>query len=1120
MQKNLLLILAFLGLIISFNTSAQSVTVTGRVTSATDNSALPGVNVTLKGTSRGTITDIDGNYRVVTDSPNDTLIFSFIGFNPIETPINGQSTINVDLREDVQELGEVVVTGFQEVERKLFTGAAEMVKMEDIRQPGMVDASRMLEGQVAGVSVDNVSGTFGTAPRIRIRGNTSINGDNQPLYVVDGVILEDLTQVNADDIVTGDPNTVTSSSIAGLNPDDIESFQVLRDASATALYGTRAKNGVIVITTKRGKSGQLRVNYAGNFSFRIRPNYNQFDILDSQNEMSIYREMYEKGLVDVTTAVRAENYGVLGKMFNLINEKQINWGPDFGLNEEFLNQYENANTDWFDELYRDFSLQQQHSISLTAGNENYNSYYSLSYLGDNGQTVADNVSRFAGNVRNTFFFSDKFTLDTKLTASYRKQQLPGTTDRDFDPISGEYKRNFDINPLSYALNTSRSIRPYNPDGSLEYFRRNYAPFNIIEELDLNNIGIRVADISAQATLTYDVTENLVLRSTVQGRHANTRQEHVIHERSNQAEAYRAAQTQFIRQDNPLLFDDPDDPGALPKIVLPEGGFNYLDESSLDYFYIRNDINWSYKIGQNHDINVLAGQEIKYTDRSERSASGIGVVYENGGIVNTDPNMLEFLNSQGIQLYELSEDRERFAGVFLNAGYSFKEKYIVNGTVRYDGSNRLGRSRAARYLPTWNVSGAWNVTNESFFNIPVINSLKLRATYGLSANLGPNVSALLNLRSDVSLRPTDNESFLYISDLENRDLTWEKLKEFNVGLDFSILEDRIGGTVDYYQRNSFDLIGLLQTSGIGGSGRSPSDNSATGYKAGNYADMVSEGFEISINTLNIYTPNFSWTTSANIGYTDAEITRLEFDPIIADALRPEGVAVLGGPRRAIYSTKFAGLNANGIPTFFDENGEQVFAYDLQERENLREILQYEGPAEPLGGGGFTNIFAYKNWNLSVLLTYKFGYKIRLDDSFSPVYTDFSSFSQDFINRWVVPGDEEITDIPVILDVRFTGNNPGTDRFVGANPYNLYNRSTARIADGDHVRLKNIQLTYNLPSRLIDRIGASNARVSIAGQNLLLLYSDERLNGQDPEFFSAGGVALPQPQQITLSLSVGF
>src|SRR5690606_21305590 len=225
--------------------------------------------------------------------------------------------------------------------------------------------------------------------------NTSVNVVNQRLFVIDGVILEDLNNVSADDIITGNANTLTASSIAGLNPDDIESFQVLKDASATALYGTRAKNGVIVITTKKGRSGQTRVNYSGNFSFHLRPTYSQFDIMNSVDEMSVYRELYEKGLVDITTSVRARNYGAMGKMFSLISEHELDWGPNGTLNEEFLNQYETANTDWFDVLFRDYSLQQQHSVSLTSGTEKHNSYYSLSFLNDNGQTIADNVKRYA-----------------------------------------------------------------------------------------------------------------------------------------------------------------------------------------------------------------------------------------------------------------------------------------------------------------------------------------------------------------------------------------------------------------------------------------------------------------------------------------------------------------------------------------------------------------------------------------------------------------------------------------------------------------------------------------------------------------------------------------------------
>ena len=1103
MKLKLLLIIC---LDLIFVSSVFSQQLRGKVTSTDSNSGLPGVNVQIKSTNIGTITNADGNYELQLRAENDTIIFSFIGFEQQTIPVVGRSTINISMQEDVRELNEVVVTGFQNVERKLFTGSSSRLNIEDVKIPSLADPSRMLEGQVAGVSVDNVSGTFGSAPRIRIRGNTSINGDNTPLWVVDGVILEDLVNLNPDDIVTGNANTLVASSIAGLNPNDIESFQVLRDASATALYGTRAKNGVIVITTKKGRSGETRINYNGNFASYLRPTYNQFDILNSGGEMSIYRELYEKGLIDITTSVKARNFGPLGKMFTLISEHEIPWGPDGSLNEEFLNRYETANTDWFDVLFRDFSLQQQHSVSLTAGSEKHNSYYSLSYLNDNGQTIADKVQRFAGNARNTFFFSDAFSLDVKLNASYRQQKVPGTQNRDFDPITGRFRRDFDINPLSYGLNTSRSLTPYEENGDLEFFRRNYAPFNILRELELNFINIRVADISAQTDFTLNLMENLTVRSAIQGRYAATRREHVIHENSNQAEAYRADDTQFIQESNPLLFRDPDDPGSQPKVVLPEGGFNYLDETDLTYFYIRNSIEWSHDFNDIHSINLLGGQEIKFTDRSAKGADGIGVVYENGGIVNTDPNIIDFLNRQGISFFSMAEDRERFAGVFLNGGYSYDSRYIINGTIRYDGSNRLGKSRTARYLPTWNVSGARNIDQESFFNLDFLDFLKVRATYGLSANLGPSTSALLNIRSDVTLRPTDVESYLYIEDLENQDLTWEKLNEMNVGLDFGILGNKLSGTIDYYRRNSFDLIGVLQTSGIGG----------VAFKLGNYADMESEGFEVSLSSRNIAKQDFSWNTNFNVGFTKDNITRLEFDPRIADAISQTGAAILNGPRRGIYSTRFAGLDSRGIPTFYNEEDEIVYNYSLQDRDNLNEILEYEGPAEPTGAGGFSNIFRYKNFNLNILLSYKFGYVIRLDDNFSPRYTDFSSFSKSFVNRWVVPGDEAITNIPVILDREVVnGENPNF-----LNAYDLFNKSTERIANGDYVRLKSVRLSYNLPGTITDRIGMSNARVSVEGLNLALLYSDSRLNGQDPEFFSSGGVALPQPRQITVSLDLNF
>lgn len=1092
---------------VALTAEAQEVKISGKVISAKDGTALPGVNIKIKDTSLGTTTDADGSFTLVARSPQDVLVFSFIGYKPKEELVGQRTTIDVQLEDEATQLDEVVVTGFQEVERKLFTGSSVNVKMADIKAPGMPDASRMLEGRVAGVTVDNISGTFGTSPKIRIRSNTSINGDTQPLWVVDGVILEDLTAVGADDIVTGNANTLTASSIAGINPDDIETYNILKDASATALYGTRAKNGVIVITTKKGKSGQTKVGYASNFSLNLRPYYGQYDILNSADEMSIYREMYEKGQIGVTTSVRAQSYGAFGKMFNLISNHELDWGGNTGEpNEEFLHQYETANTDWFDVLFKDYSLQQQHSISLTTGTEKQNSYYSISFLNDNGQTIADGVKRYSGTAKNSYHLRKNLILDVKLTANYRDQRAPGTQDRDTDPITGRFKRDFDINPLSFALNTSRSIRPYDGKGELEYFRRNYAPFNILRELELNHIKINVGDISTQFDINYDIRPNLTLRSTAQGRYATTRREHIIHEKANAAEAYRADDTQYIQESNTLLFQDPDDPSAQPIVVLPEGGFDNINEDQLKYFYVRNSLNWSHTFNTVHSVNVLAGQEIKYTDRQSVRADGIGVVFDNGGIVNTDPKMIEFLKRQGIAPFAMSVDHERFAGLFLNGAYSFKEKYIFNGTVRYDGSNRLGKSQKARYLPTWNVSGAWNVDKESFFSIPWLNSLKLRATYGLSANLGPNTSALLNIRSGVTLRPSDVETFLYIQDLENSNLTWEKLKEFNAGFDFGILNNAVTGTFDFYSRRAFDLIGVFQTSGVGGNP----------YKNGNYANMNSNGVEFAINTVNLRWRGLTWVTNFNIAYSKDQITRLDFNPRLTDAIVRGGAAVLGGPRRGLFSTKFAGLDYRGIPAFYDENGEIVYSYNLQDRDNIRSILKYEGPAEPRGAGGFTNTFSYGQFSFAVFLSFKFDYKIRLDDAYDPRYSDFSSLTRNFVNRWAVPGDEAVTDVPVVLPVdNFVVNNSEIN-----NAYDLYNKSTTRVADGTYVRLKSVRLSYALPAAWVRKIGATNASLSVDGQNLTLLYSDKKLNGQDPEFFSSGGVALPQPRLITTAITIGF
>ncbi len=1071
---------------------------------------LPGATVAVKGSTGGTVTDFDGKYTLeIPAGGKPVLVFSFVGMKPQEVAVGNKRTIDVVLILDSKQIGEVVVTGYQKIDRRLFTGSASKLRAKDVELAGVSDASQFLQGQAAGVSVDNVSGTFGAAPVVRIRGNASINGNNKPLWVVDGVILEDLVQVSADDLTSGNLATVLSSGVAGLNPDDIEDIQVLKDASATALYGAQAMNGVIVINTKKGKAGKLKVNYSGSFAVKERPNYSQFDIANSDDEIYFYKELYRKGWVDVPSSVRARDYGVMGKMFNRSGNI---WGANGGLDEEFLAKYGNANTDWFNVLFKN-AITHQHSLSFSGGSEKATYYASISAYEDEGRTIADNVSKYTGTMRGNFKISDKFSIGVKLSVNHRNQRLPGSKDREFNAVDGVYNRDFDINPFSYALNTSRSMRPYDENGNLEFFRRDYSDFNIIHELEHNYVNLTAMDVVGQVNLDYQIMKNLTVSSIGQVRRNTAHREHIIHEKSNQANAYRAASSQFIRNSNTLLFSDPDDPNGRPYTVLPLGGFYNTVDNTLDFYSIRNSVSWNPNIGDIHLMSFLLGQEIKSTERTEIGSDGWGIQYDRGGLYSEHPDLSKYLSLNNQNRERREEFRDKYIGYFFNAAYSYDGRYTLNGTIRRDGSNQLGKTEAARYLTSWNVSAKWNVNEEPFFeNIETVNLLSLKATYGLNGVMGPSASAIQKLEAYQTWRPYDKETGVSIEDLTNKDLSWEKMYELSLGVEAAFFNNRIYTDAAYYRRTSFDLIGAVRTSAVGGES----------IKFGNFADMKTEGFELTLNTVNLKTTSFKWITSVNLDYSVSEITQLENYNRIGDYVRNTGGNYIGKPRRGLYSIRFDGLTNQGLPKFVDSKGEPINEYlNLQERRNVMDYLKYEGVLDAPLSGGFTNTFSYKAFSMSVGLVFRVGNKIRLDDLYSTGGSGlsrfgFSSISKDLENRFIVPGDENITDVPAIIDRRFD------DRLnaLSLNLYEMYNKSDLRVADGSFVRLKTVSFGYNLPKNFVENLGLQNVRVSLQGQNLWLIYSDKKLNGLDPEFYRSGGVALPVARTYTFALNIGF
>ncbi|MCF2491989.1 SusC/RagA family TonB-linked outer membrane protein [Dyadobacter chenhuakuii] len=1082
--------------------STADIDIKGVVKSATGET-LVGSTVRVKGTQKGTVTNEKGEFVLQGVNEGATLVVTMIGFLPKE--VKAARSVSIELAEDAVGLQDVVVTGFQQIDKNKFTGSAVTLKTDDVKIDGLPDVSRMLEGRAAGVSVQNVSGTFGAAPKVRIRGATSLNGDNKPLWVIDGVVQEDIVNISNDQLSSGDPTTLLGSAVAGVNPADIETFDILKDAAAAALYGARAMNGVIVITTKKGKSGKPVITYSGNFSTQLTPSYRNFNIMNSAQQMSVLGELERKGFL-TSSVLSKPDYGVYGKYYNsLAGDDQGNF-PLANTQEakrNFLLGYARTNTDWFDVLFKQNFIQ-EHSVSVSFGTDKSQSYVSTSYLDDNGWTIADKVKRYTLNFKNNYQLSPRITLGLLTLASVRRQEAPGSLSRRSNPVEGKFDRDFDINPFSYALNTSRTLTAYDENGNLEFFRRNFAPFNIVSELENNRIKLNLADIKLQGDFSYKITDNITYDFIGALRYIQTGREHIITENSNMANAYRAADNSTIALANKYLYTDPDVPNAYPVVVLPSGGFYNRNEDQMLFYNIRNNIRYNKTFNERHAVNVLAGQEIKYTNRQNSNNTGYGFQYGQGGTPFVDYRILKQTIEANFQYYGMRMDYERFAAFYGSAGYTLDDKYNFTGYVRYDGSNGFGKSAIARWLPTYTVAGSWNFDRENFIKrFKWLSMGRLRASYGLSADTGPATNSAALFQSIITRRPygDEKESAIQLASLENTELTWEKLYSGNVGLDLGFLANRINLSVDGYIRNSFDLIDQIKTSGIGGQI----------YKVANYADMQSYGVDFSLDGVLFKNKDWDFRSRVTVGYARTQITNVDNSPGIFDLVKAEGANVKGRPVRSLFSIKYDALNpTTGVPIFLNENGEVSSDVYLQD-QNVG-YLKYEGPVDPPFTGGFNNTLTYKDLSLNVFITYQAGNKIRLNPLYKDTFSDLDAMPREFLDRWVMAGDESVTTVPSISDMLEKQYLSGT------YPYNIYNYSTERVARGDFIRLKSVSLAYKVPLVVAARYGFKGASIQLSSINPWLIYADKKLKGQDPEFFNSGGVAQPIQKQFTVALKL--
>ena len=925
------------------------------------------------------------------------------------------------------------------------------------------------------------------------RGQTSINQEVKPLWVLNGVILQDEIDLKPEDLVSEDAKLLIASAIPGLTAESIESFRVLKDASATAVYGPRAIAGVVEVVTKKGAAGTSSFTYTNESTFRLIPTYDQYNIMNSQEQMSVIQELMQGGHYEFQNVVTQKNKGIVGRMYELFYELDRQ-GNSRVLNTEagrraYLQEAERRNTNWFKQLFQT-SVMQNHTLSFSSGNEKSTYYASLSLLSDPGWQKGNKLTQYATNLNANYNLSSKVRLGLITDLSYRDQTTP---------IQDGY---------NYALNHSRTLN------AKDYYTTNYAPYNIFNEMDNAYIDTDIATLRIQGQLSWKITPKIeaILMGAI--RYQNNTQKTEYKENSNWVLSYRAMPNTTVRDNNTNLYKDPNDPFALPVVVLPTGGIREkIDKTSLAN-NLRATLSYKDTFAEGlHSIALFGGFEMDNAKNTNDLNRNYGLLYNAGNYASFSYLMFKKLQEEFRNYYTVADTENNNQAFFANASYTFKDRYTANGTLRYDASNAFGPSRYLRWMPTWNAGLKWDVSQENFFaSLKPLSHLSLKASFGVTA-VAPSVSnSLAQLYINNPWRnSTQRELGLEIQNIANHDLTYEKNQELNIGADLGFLDDRINLSVEWFHRHSYDLIGDIVTQGTGG----------FTTKKGNMAQMRIRGLEIGLETTNLKTADFSWKTSFIYSRAKNEITELLTTPTIRDmigystsATSQGGFARAGYPLKSIFSVPFNGLNDRGLPTFLNEHNQSTIGGIRFDSRNV-DFLKYAGTLIPTDKGSFSNTFHYKGISLGVVLTYSYGNVVRLR-KLSNIYTDYGIVPRELNNRWQFAGDETKTNIPVVYTT-FMQNAYGYNEISQA--YNTYDYSDIRIAKGDNIRLKEISLGYTFDKDFLRETRIRQLSVKLQATNLALLYADKRLNGDDPDYLVNGYTPI-SPKRLIFTLRVGL
>ncbi len=1075
-----------------------------------DGEPLAGASIRVKNTKNATgaaMADADGKFSVkIPKSGSAQLIVSYIGMSRKEVKVQAGKPVTVVLEPDATQLSEVTVVddGYNKLPRRDMVGAYTTIKAEDIMMPAYQSIDQMLQGKVAGMIVENSSTRVGASPRITIRGTSTLLGNTDPLWVVDGVIQPDPLEINSSDVLTDDLTNIIGNQVSWLNPMDIETITVLKDASATAIYGSKASNGVIVITTKKGNADRISVRYTGNVSVRMRSTYDNYNYMNSRERIQFSKEAYDAGCRYIQEPLpQIYTYEGLMAMFN---NRKIN-ADQFAY---YMERLETGNTDWLGHLTRN-SVSNSHNLSISGGTSKITYNASVGYSSNNGTEKGNDNTQFTSRLNVGVQFNKRLRATVSMNGSIRN--------------SNGYSAG--VNPGSYALTMSRAIPLFEEDGERAFYKQYYNykyagqemlqfGYNIFNEMENSYSKNSGKSFQASANLDFKLFEWLTYQFSGS-----------IVQSINDSEAYAGEKSAYIEQ-NYRGYPAGSEPSSSPRYkaaMLPYGGQLTTRNSSSTTYAMAHKFQFSKQINDNNRINALLGFEIRSVNSAATSNTVWGYIPERGDMLVSPSFPNQIVPMPGVnspvewgaldKLYKggwrKTERTDNYLSYFGTIAYSWMNRYVVNANMRSDASNRFGQDTNHRFNPTYSFGFSWRMAEEPFIknNLWWLNQVNLSATYGIQGNVVNSVSPEL-IASYNGIKPGYDEYFVTISSLPNPYLKWESTKTWNLGLAMQLF-NKYTMNVSYYGRRSNAII-----------------NQEIAHEYGlarmrlNGGMISNQGIEFTFNFTPFQSKDIAWTLGFNCSknWNTSQspdqlikanvVTKSDF--LSGNAKQP---LKKGYPLTAFWSYSFAGLDpTNGYPLF---NYMDVEKYD--DNVDPTTFLVYSGSSTPYFTGGINTRLRYKDFSIGTSFTALLGTKRRLPNPYSAftngrIPDPFSNLSKDLLDRWKQPGDEKYTIIPALYTSVLNEYNMYTPDGLPTSRYMMWAQSDARVADASFLRCSQISASYYLPKSVCSKFGAQSCSFTATVNNIFVIAS-KRWNGFDPETGSSR-----QPHIYAVGLSVSF